>query len=60
MFNFSLGDGVSFPQRTLDEVTNGLLDERANWVEDESDDNGKVVFGNLYKSGRFLRKLIIK
>lgn len=51
---FSHGDGVSFPQKMVDEVSGGLLDERTNWVEDETDDTGKVAFGNLYESGKLI------
>jgi len=47
----SQGDGISFPQKSLDEVSSGLLDERTNYVEDESDDAGRVVIGKLYESG---------
>ncbi|KAG8199148.1 hypothetical protein JTE90_015982 [Oedothorax gibbosus] len=46
----SHGDGVGFPQKVVDEVSGGLLDERTNWVEDEIDDSGKVAFGKLYES----------
>lgn len=38
----------------VDEVSGGLLDERTNWVEDETDDTGKVAFGNLYESGKLI------
>ncbi|GBM03337.1 hypothetical protein AVEN_256885-1 [Araneus ventricosus] len=48
----SHGDGISFPQKTIDEVEGGLLDKRTNWVDDESDDAGKVTFGKLYESGQ--------
>ncbi|GIZ03951.1 hypothetical protein CEXT_489071 [Caerostris extrusa] len=48
---FSHGDGISFPQRTIDEVEGGLLDKRTNW-DDESDDAGKVAFGKMYESDK--------
>ncbi|CAL1267032.1 unnamed protein product [Larinioides sclopetarius] len=46
----SHGDGISFPQKTIDEVEGGLLDKRTNWADDESDDAGKVTFGKMYES----------
>ncbi|GFV09860.1 hypothetical protein TNCV_2599141 [Trichonephila clavipes] len=46
------GDGISFPQKTVDEVEGGLLDKRTNWVDDESDEAGKVVFGKSYESDK--------
>ncbi|KAM7290859.1 palmitoyltransferase ZDHHC20-B isoform X3 [Ixodes scapularis] len=33
----SLGDGVTFPQRIVDEDTDGLLNERQRWAETDED-----------------------
>lgn len=43
---YSLGDGVVFPQRVLDEDTDQLLGGRQRWSEDESPTHS----GNLYIS----------
>ncbi|XP_071043580.1 palmitoyltransferase ZDHHC20-B isoform X2 [Parasteatoda tepidariorum] len=48
----SQGDGVSFPQKTVDEVSSSLLDNRT-YIEDESE-LSQVVSGKLYESEQSL------
>ncbi|CAL4128408.1 unnamed protein product, partial [Meganyctiphanes norvegica] len=37
--NTSLGDGVTYPQRCVDEDTDGLLGQRQSWRDDDEEDD---------------------
>ena len=67
MFPFSMGDGVSFPQRHMDEDEDSLLSGRQSWMEEggqepsgRSDDTRSPSYSTFFKNkstDSFLLKL---
>ena len=58
MFPFSMGDGVSFPQRHMDEDEDSLLSGRQSWMEEGGQEpNGRSDDTRSPSYSTFLEKI---
>lgn len=62
LFSFSMGDGVSFPQRHMDEDEDSLLGggRAQQWMDDSGNEGGTRLEANPYRKFRLHRLQISK